>query len=301
MLEPVQSQQTFRRIAVRPLTGALGAEISDVDLARPLDEETRREIFAAFRDYLVVYFPDQPMSHEAHLTFARLFGRVIQLPQIFPVPECPDLQMIRRDADAKGRVVGETWHTDSTFLERPPYCVVMRALEVPPSGGDTAFSNLYLAYDALSPKMKEILCGLRAVHTAARLFGSQQATNLNRSFKFPEIKAGEGDKEITHPVVCTHPISGRKFIYVNNVFVHRFDGMTEEESAPLLQYLFDHCAKVDFTCRVRWHKDQLLIWDNRATYHRAIADYDGCARHMVRATVEGPRPSAAGQDDVSRN
>lgn len=290
MFEPVQSQQTFRRIAVEPLTGALGAEIREVDLSRPLDEETKREIFAAFRDYLVIYFPDQPISYEAHLAFARHFGPVIALPQIFPVPECPELQMIKREADAKGRVVGETWHTDSTFLERPPYCVVMRAVEVPPSGGDTAFSNLYLAYDALSPKMQELLSGLRAVHSAAHLFGSKQDPNLNRSFKFPEIKT-DGDREITHPVICTHPVSGRKFIYVNNVFVRRFDGMTEEESAPLLQFLFAHCAKVDFTCRVRWHKDQLLMWDNRATYHRAIADYDGCARHMVRATVEGPRPS----------
>lgn len=291
MFEPIQSQQTFRRIAVAPLTGALGAEISGVDLARPLDDDTKREIFAAFRDYLVVYFPDQPMSHDAHLAFARNFGPVITLPQIFPVPDCPDLQMIKRDADAKGRVVGETWHTDSSFLEQPPYCIVMRALEVPATGGDTGFANLYLAYEALSPKMKELLSGLRAVHSAARLFGSKQPANLNRSYKFPEIEEGKGDREITHPVVCTHPVSGRKFIYVNNVFVHRFDGMTEEESAPLLQFLFAHCAKIDFTCRVRWRKDQLLIWDNRATYHRAIADYDGRARHMVRATVEGPRPS----------
>ena len=290
MLAEALTQNSFHRIEVQPLAGALGAEIRGVDLSRPLDEETEREILAAFRDYLVIYFPDQAITHEQHLAFARLFGPVITLPQIFPVPNCPDLQMVVREADAKGRVTGEDWHTDSSFLEQPPYCIVMRAVDVPPYGGDTAFSNLYLAYEALSPKMKEILEGLRAVHSATRLFGSRQAAIQNRSYKLPEIEAEEGDREVMHPVVCTHPVSGRKFIYVNKIFVQRFEGMTEQESAPLLQFLFDHCAKIEFTCRIRWRNDQLLIWDNRATYHRAIADYDGFYRYLERATVQGPRP-----------
>jgi alpha-ketoglutarate-dependent taurine dioxygenase len=292
MLSPIKADQGFRRIEVLPLAGSMGAEIRGVDLRRPVDVGTRQEIFDAFRDYLVVYFPDQDITHQQHLDFARLFGPIITLPQIFKMPEHPELQLISREADAKGRVVGEAWHTDSSFLEKPPRCIVMRAVDVPEYGGDTAFSNLYLAYEMLSPKMKDILGQMRAVHSAVRLFGSRQEHDEKvRSFKFPDIKEGVGERETTHPVICTHPVSGRKFIYVNTVFVQRFDGMTEEESAPLLKYLYEHCAKIDFTCRVHWRKNQVLIWDNRATYHRAIADYDGFARHMVRATVEGPRPS----------
>jgi alpha-ketoglutarate-dependent taurine dioxygenase len=285
-----KSERLYRTIDVQPLTGALGAEIRGLDLAESLDRETQREILEAFREHLVVYFPDQPISNERHVEFARLFGDVITLPQIFSLPECPQLQIVKRDAEARGAVVGGGWHTDSTFLERPPAAVMMRAMEVPAYGGDTAFSNMYLAYEALSPRLKELLDGLRAVHSGARVFGSRQA-KIQKSFKLPEGKMEEGDREIVHPVVCTHPTSGRKHLFVNATFTQRFEGMTEEESAPLLQYLYQHCGRMAFTCRVRWRKNQLLIWDNRATHHHAIADYDGSFRYLLRATVEGPRPA----------
>jgi taurine dioxygenase len=281
----------YRRIAVRPLTGALGAEIGDVDLSRPLDDATAREIRDAFRDHLVIYFPDQPIDHDRHLAFAELFGPVITLPQIFSLPEAPRLQVVRREAEAKGAVVGGGWHTDSTFLERPPAAVVMRAIEVPDYGGDTAFANQYLAYETLSPGLRALLDGLRAVHSGTRVFGSRRG-NRPRSFELPVGKEEEGDREIMHPVVCTHAVSGRKHLFVNGTFIQRFEGWTEEESAPLLHYLYAHCAKMEFTCRVRWRKDQLLVWDNRATHHRAIADYDGNFRYLLRATVEGQRPVA---------
>ena len=289
MVNP-QAGREFRRIEVHPLTGSIGAEIRGVDLSKPLDGRTAGEIRDAFRDHLVIYFPDQVLDHDRHLEVARLFGEVITLPQIFSLPEAPQLQIVRREAEAKGSVVGGGWHTDSTFLERPPAAVVMHAVEVPDHGGDTAFSNQYLAYETLSPRLQALLEGLRAVHSGTRVFGSRRG-NAPRSFDLPADKEDEGDRETTHPVVCTHPVSGRKHLFLNAVFVQRFDGMTEAESAPLLNFLYGHCDRMEFTCRVRWRPNQLLIWDNRATHHRAIADYDGNFRYLLRATIVGPPPA----------
>jgi len=291
MVAQLNSETLFRKIEVLPLTGAIGAEIRGVELARPLDAETQDEIRVAFRDYLVIYFPDQKLTNEQHVAFAATFGPVINLPQIFALPECPQLQLVKREAEAKGAVVGGGWHTDSTFLERPPLAVVMRAIDVPAYGGDTAFANMYLAYETLSPKLQEILGGFRAVHSGTRIFGSRRP-NILRSFTQPQGITEEGDREVIHPVVCTHPATGRKHLYVNANFTQRFEGMSEAESAPLLHYLYEHCAKMEFTCRVRWRNDQMLIWDNRATFHRAIADYDGSFRYLLRATIEGPAPAA---------
>ncbi len=283
----------YNKIEVLPLAGSLGAEIRGVDLSTPLDDDTRQEIMDAFRDYLVIYFPDQDITHAQHVAFAGLFGPVINLPQIFNVPDCPQLQEVKRGADDRGGVTGESWHTDSSFLPKPPRCIVMRAIEVPPYGGDTLFANLYLAYESLSGKMKEVLGGLNAVHSATKLFGSnQQERAKTRGYELPEGILDQGDKETIHPVICTHPVSGKKFIYVNTIFTQRFEGMTEAESAPILQFLYAHCAKLEHSCRVRWRKNQLLIWDNRATYHKAIPDYDGFARYLVRATIEGDAPAA---------
>jgi alpha-ketoglutarate-dependent taurine dioxygenase len=289
----VRSPSEYRCITVAPLTGAMGAEIRGVDLARPLDRDTREEILAAFQDYLVVYFPDQPLDNEQHQAFAKIFGKdLMRIPQLTSLADCPDVQIVAREAaETETYVVGGNWHTDSTWMDKPPLCVVMRAVEVPDYGGDTAFSNQYLAYEMLSQKLKDLLGQLSAVHSASFLFGSaylQRKKRYNRAFVDPEL----GDREHVHPVVCTHPASGRPFLYVNRIFVKRFDGMTEAESKPLLEFLFEHADRPEFGCRVRWRKDQVLVWDNRATHHKAIADYPGAARQMLRVTVEGPPPVA---------
>jgi taurine dioxygenase len=169
----------------------------------------------------------------------------------------------------------------------------MRAVTVPEFGGDTGFLNMVAAYEALSPTMRSVLDGLGAVHSATRVYGSAYQAQ-DRRFSGASVKTdldvAAGDREMVHPLVCTHPGSGRRFLYVNRVYVQRIHGMTEEESRPLLQFLYDHCSKFELTCRVRWAPDQVLVWDNRATMHKAIPDYVGRARLMTRTTIAGPRP-----------
>lgn len=284
----------YRHIEVSPLTGVLGAEITGVDLRQPLPSEAWQEIRQAFSDHQVIMFPNQPITHEQHLEFSRHFGEVIRLPQLHSVDGHPEVQIIRRLATDTGRVVGENWHADSTYLDEPPGAVVMRAMDVPPYGGDTGFLSMYAAYEALSPAYKAMLEPLNAVHSATRIFGSAylaQKRKFNSAGARTDLDVEAGDREVAHPIVCRHAVSGRKFLYVNKTYTQRIEGFTNEESAPIINYLHEHCARFDFTCRVRWHNDQVLIWDNRCTMHRAIPDYTGQARFLTRVTIAGPRPA----------
>jgi alpha-ketoglutarate-dependent taurine dioxygenase len=283
----------FRTIEVRPLNGTIGAEIHGVDLSRPLDDETWREILQAFHDYLVIYFPNQPLTNEQHMAFSQRFGPLMAMPQLHTVEGFDLIHVIKRDADDTGRVIGEGWHADSTYFERPPAAVVMRAVTVPEFGGDTGFLSMYAAYETLSPKLRSVLDTLNVVHSATRIYGSAyhaQKKKFSANNAKIDLDVAAGDAEMIHPLVCTHPGSGRRFLYVNQVYVQRFDGMTEAESKPLLEFLYAHCIRFENTCRVRWQKDQVLIWDNRCTMHKAIPDYVGRARYMTRTTIAGERP-----------
>ena len=290
-----QTATSYRHIDVRPLTGSMGAEIHGVDLSQVLTDATWQEIEAAFHQHLVIYLPNQDITHEQHLQFARRFGPLQTLPQLLSVEGAEELQIIRREASDTGRIIGENWHTDSTYLERPPAAVVMRSISVPDYGGDTGFLNVCQAYDMLSPAYKKMLEGLNAVHSASRTFGSA-AKNHEKQFDAKnartDLDVNFGDRECLHPIVATHARSGRKFLYVNRVYVQRIEGMTVEESAPILNYLYEHTSRFELTCRVRWSNNMVLVWDNRATMHKAIADYQGKYRYLVRATVAGPRPQA---------
>jgi alpha-ketoglutarate-dependent taurine dioxygenase len=286
--------RAYRHIEVLPLTGVLGAEIVGVDLRESLAPGAWDEIRQAFGDHQVILFPDQPVSHEQHLAFARHFGQVIRLPQLHSVDGHPEVQLIRRLATDTGRVVGENWHADSTYLDEPPGAVVMRALDVPPYGGDTGFLSMHAAYEALSPAYKAFIEPLNIVHSATRIFGSAylaQGRKFNSSGARADLDVERGDREVSHPLVCRHAHTGRKFLYVNKTYSQRIEGFTNEESAPILAHLYEHSARFDFTCRVRWRKDQILIWDNRCTMHRAIPDYAGQNRTMTRVTIAGPRPA----------
>lgn len=283
----------FRRIEVHPCTGTLGAEIRGVDLREPLDEETWREVREAFDDYLVVTFPQQPITHEQHLAFSRRFGELMQMPQLHAAEGQDFIHVIRRDAEDTGRVIGENWHSDSTYMERPPGAVVMRAVTVPEFGGDTGFLSMVAAYEALSPTMKSVLEPLKAVHSATRIYGSAyhaQKSRFSAASAKTDLDIEAGDREMVHPLVCTHPRSGKRFLYVNRVYVQGIEGMTAQESKPLLDFLDEHCSRFELTCRVRWAPDQVLVWDNRATMHKAIPDYAGRARYLTRTTIAGPRP-----------
>ena len=278
---------------IRPVTGALGAEIHGVDLSGPLDETTRRAILDAFARYLVIWFPDQKLTRERHLEFSRMFGPLQPIPHIFSVEGYPDIQIVKRDAEEEGTyVVGGNLHTDSTYMETPPAAVIMHAIDVPEVGGDTMFQNMYLAWETLSPKLQEVLSGLNAVHSATWVFGTE-SRKRERGYIIRDMDEDYADAEIVHPVAPVHPVTGKRHLFVNKVYVRRFEGMTEEESKPLLDYLYQHCARVQFGCRARWRKNQVLVWDNRATMHQAVPDYLGQYRYLERTTVGGSRPAAA--------
>jgi taurine dioxygenase len=283
---------TYQRIDVRPATGVLGAEIHGVDLREELDDATWQEVLQAFHTWQVIWFPDQPITHEQHIAFSRRFGRIDPVPLLKNIDGYPEVQIIRREAHETGRVIGESWHTDSTFLDCPPAAVCMRAVEVPEFGGDTGFLSMYTAYETLSPTMQSVIENLSAVHSATRIFGSAYQAQ-NRQFSSTSARkmdVAAGDRETVHPLVVTHPGSGRRALYINSVYMQRIDGMTDAESRPLLEFLVNHAARYDFTCRVRWKANQVLVWDNLCTMHRANADYNGKFRFLTRTTIAGERP-----------
>ncbi len=282
----------FQTIRVFPLTGALGAEIHGVDLTQTLSNAQAQEIVEAFHRYSVITLPDQPLSPEQHMEFGALFGPLMDLPHIPRVPGYELYHQVRREANETTRVAGGNWHSDSTFLKSPPAAIVMRAVDVPPFGGDTLFTSSYLAYETLSEAFKEQLERLSAVHSATRVFG-QTARQEGTKYTHREgVSVEEGEKETVHPVVCVHPGSGKKHLLVNRTYTQRFDGWTAEESAGLLNYLYDHISRAEFNCRIRWRNDTVLVWDNRATMHRAVPDFMGKFRLLHRTTHSGPRPSA---------
>ncbi|MFO0997322.1 MAG: TauD/TfdA family dioxygenase [Alphaproteobacteria bacterium] len=269
------------RIEVRPIAGALGAEILGVDLSLPLDDETFALIKRAHLDHLVIFFPDQKLTPSQHKDFARRFGRLNIHPHLNPSenPDAdPEIFEVRREPNQR-YVFGEGWHMDHTWREKPLLGGLLYAIEVPVRGGDTLFANLYLAYAALSDGMKRMLAGMRAVHEASETLYAGD----------PKIKLGSQDIRAfrhVHPVIRTHPETGKKLLFVNPLVIRRFDGWTEEESRPLLHYLFDHMVRPEFTCRYRWRRGDLGFWDNRCLLHNPVNDYFGQRRLMLRVAVE---------------
>jgi alpha-ketoglutarate-dependent taurine dioxygenase len=288
LMRAVADDSAYKILRIRPLTGALGAEISGVDLSKPLSAAAREEIKRALYDHLVIYLHDQEgFSRDLHLEFAQMFGKLQKIPHIFSVEGYPDVQMVRREPGESRRYVGEGFHIDSTFLRTPPTTVTMHCINAPEVGGDTAFANLQLAYDTLSPAMKTFVGGLRAVHSASRLFGSKARDPGNVMMK--DMAVAEGDMEVTHPVVRTHPGSGRKGLFVHAAYTQRLEGFEEQESQAILRFLYNHAARLEFTCRVRWRPNMVLVWDNRCVYHSAIGDYDAL-RYIERVTTGGEVP-----------
>jgi taurine dioxygenase len=284
--------QSYSRIEVRPLAGALGAEIHGIDLAQPLDDATFAEIERAFFQYLVLFFHDQRLTPEQHLAFSRRFGPLTRSPYIKHMDEYPDIIAVLKEADErKVSTFGNAWHSDFSFLEAPPMGSVLYAREVPAFGGDTLFANMYDAYDALSDGMRRMLDGLKAIHTGKPygVGGVSPDLRVSRSIGI-ERNNPEADREVAHPVARVHPVTGRKALFVNAIYTTRFEGMTEGESRPLLDFLFAHAIRPEFTCRLRWRTHDLAMWDNRCAMHYAVNDYDGSRRLMHRTTIQGERP-----------
>jgi taurine dioxygenase len=272
-------------ITVAPIAGALGAEITGVDLTADLDDETVAAIRRAWLDHLVVFFRDQTLDADAFLAFARRIGEPVEYPFVRGIEGYPEIIAVAKLPHETVNF-GGIWHSDTVYLERPPMATMLVAREVPPYGGDTMFASMYAAYEALSPGMRDMLDGMRAVNTSALADVSKTREDRIRDSGY------EDDMEYVaeHPVVRTHPETGRKALYVNCAHTARFAGMTEDESRPLLQYLFQHCVRAEFTCRFQWRVGSLALWDNRCAMHNPVNDYHGFTRRMHRITLAGDLP-----------
>jgi len=265
-------------IDIRPVGGAVGAEITGIDLSEPLADADRAIIRRTLADRGVVFFREQSLTPDQHIGLARQFGD-ININRFFAHAEgYPEIALVVKEPH-QTRNIGGGWHTDHSYDHSPALGSILYALEVPPTGGDTLFASMYAAYDALSDGLKHTLGGLRAVHSSRHVFGVQ------RDDRFRNAEAAVQDA--VHPVVITHPDSGRKALYVNPGFTLRFDGWTDEESRSLLEYLYRHAAKPEFGCRFVWRNGSIAFWDNRSTWHYAVNDYQGERRLMHRITVEG--------------
>ena len=273
------------RLHVRPVSPAVGAEISGVDLAEPLSPETLAEIRGALFTHGVIFFRDQHLTPEEHVAFARRFGEINVNRFFKPVDGFPMIADIRKDPDQENNI-GGNWHTDHSYDAAPAMGSILYARDVPDIGGDTLFASMYAAYDALSDGLKRTLEGLRAIHSSRQAFGAgayASRGDLNGRVGNAELAT----QDAVHPVVIAHPGTGRKALYVNQAFTVRFEGWTDEESRPLLQYLYGHAARLEFTYRFQWRPGSIAFWDNRCTWHYALNDYPGQRRVMHRITVEG--------------
>ncbi len=272
-------------ITVTPIAGALGAEIGGVDLAADLPDDLVAEIRRAWLDHLVVFFRDQTLEPAAFLAFARRIGEPVEYPFVKGMDDFPEIITVSKLPHETVNF-GGIWHSDTVYLERPPMGTLLVAREVPPFGGDTMFANMYAAYEALSPGLQRVLDDLRAVHSSALADVSKTREDRINDAGFGEQREFCSE----HPVVRTHPETGRKALYVNIAHTLRFAGWTEDESKPLLRFLFDYAVRPEFTCRFQWRVGSVAMWDNRCAMHNPVNDYHGYTRTMHRITLAGDVP-----------
>ncbi len=288
-MSAVSQVRNSTAVEVRPLTGALGAELFGVDLAN-LSDDTFAEVERAFHRFGVIVLREQRLSPDEQKRFAELFGDLEVHPIVEGMADHPEVIKIHKSAGDPA-TFGVGWHSDNSFTERPSLCSIVYGTTIPPYGGDTLFANQYLAYEQLSDGMRRMLDGIGAVHSAKYAYSAPTTVDkyegkTTMSYRRSDVV----EAEVVHPVVRTHPVTGRKALYVNPMFTVRFDGMTEEESRPLLDYLFRHAAREDFQCRVRWQVGSVTVWDNRCVQHSALNDCQGFERIHFRVTVQGERP-----------
>lgn len=277
-------ERTYVHLEVRPIAGALGAELHGVDIAHALDDAVVAEIRQALLDHLVIFLRDQKLDPQKLLAFAQRFGRPMEYPQLRGLPECPLVTPVVKLEHERVNF-GGIWHSDTSYLETPPMASMLYALETPPYGGDTLFANQYLAYETLSEGLKKTLDALTGINTSAKAEVSRTREDRLREAGV-DLKVLIGE----HPVVRTHPETGRKALYVNVGHTAAFKGWTEAESVPLLEYLFAHQVKPELTCRFRWEPGSLAFWDNRCAQHNPVNDYHGYRRVMHRVTLAGDTP-----------
>jgi taurine dioxygenase len=276
-----------RTVDVRPVSPHVGAEIRGIDLRQPLPEQAYREIRHALNEHGVIFFRDQDIDHAQHLAFAERFGRIDMSSFLDYPPGFPMIGEVRKEP-GETRNIGGNWHTDHSFDAVPPLGSILVARELPEFGGDTLFANMSAAYDTLSEGLKRTLQGLRAIHAKKNAFDAY--TSADRQVSAAEkaqIAKQYATTEAIHPVVTRHPETGRPVLYVNPTYTVRFEGWTAQESAPLLQVLYQAATRPEFTCRFQWREGSVAFWDNRSVMHFALNDYHGARRLMHRITIEG--------------
>lgn len=289
-------------IKIEKLTPTIGAEISGVDLTQPLDQQTVKAIEKAFHDHQVIFFRDQPLTFDQHIRFGRYFGELYVHPMATvtaaakltvgatetnnkapsayasPIAERPEIIKIYADENSV-QAAGETWHADVTSEAEPPMGSILRLEQLPPVGGDTVFCSMYAAYDALSEGMKKFLCTLTAIHDGQKFYSNRSAFDSTKKYQRSE-----------HPVIRTHPATGRQSLYVHTTLTTRIVQLSQAESDALLQFLFRHTEQPIFQCRWKWTKDSIAFWDNRCTLHQAQWDYYPDKRVGYRVQLNGDRP-----------
>ena len=281
----------YRHIEVKANETGFGAEIKGLDLSAPLAPQTLEEVKRAWAEHGVVWFPDQPLELEALERFTEEIGPFGHDPFIKPMADHPHVLELRREPDEKATNFGAGWHSDWSFQETPPAATLLHSKVVPPKGGDTLYADCTRAYEALSPAMKELLAPLNAVHSAVLPYSKKGIFAQEKEKRTMQIiTSAEAEKTQAHPLVRTHPVTGRKALYVSPVYTVGIEGMSNEESQWLLGGLYQHMTKPEFIYRHKWRENMLVMWDNRSTLHFAEGGYDGYLRVMHRTTVAGEKP-----------
>lgn len=282
----------YRHLQVAPIAGACGAILEGVDLAADLDDAVIAEIRRAVLDHQVVFFRDQRISPERQVVFSRRFGPFSPVPFIEPTPDHPEvITVVREASESQPFTFGSLWHSDFSFLTEPPFASILHAVDVPPYGGDTLWANQELAYSTLSTGMQDTLTGVRGVHSAVNAY-SPKMQPVHDAFTGMTVRTSdEANRTERHPAVRRHPETGRTGLFVNAQYTVGLDGFQAHEARPILDVLFNHAVRPEFTCRWRWSVGDVAFWDNRCLQHIVLADYTGHQRVMHRTTVAGDRPS----------
>jgi taurine dioxygenase len=284
---------TYKTLQAKPLSPALGAEITGIDIGAGISDEQFVELRQSFVDYGVIFLRDQEITPDQHIAFAERWGQINVNRFFQAVTTHPNIAEVRKEAD-QAINIGSAWHTDHSYDEIPALGSILYAREVPSVGGDTLFSSMYNAYESLSEGLKKMLLGMQAEHSSRQSFGEEAYAGVDTGDlggRLGNTQAATQDS--VHPVIIRHPLSGRPALYVNREFTVKFKGWSKEESQPLLDYLYEHARQNEFTCRFSWRKGSMAIWDNRATHHCALNDYHGERRLMHRITIDGETLEAA--------
>ncbi len=286
-----------------PLTGAIGAEITGIDLRQAISDDLAGSLRDALARHQALFFRDQRLSLEQLKVLTRAFGPPMRLPYVQPLEGEPEIIRVLKEADERGGVFGGDWHTDFSFLERPPAGSILSADVIPPHGGDTVWVSQAAAWEALPAPLRQLLTGRDAIHVG-KPYGVKWAPPAKERAG-ASIKMSRGDPradaEQAHPAVIRHPLTGRIAAFLNPLYVTRLDGLTEAESRPLLDLIQQHAVRPEFSCRFRWSPGAVAVWDNLFTQHYAVNDYQGHRRLMYRTTFAGPAPRELALSGASRD